>query len=161
MEDAGPAWMSLGTGSGQNRAVDAAKAALASPLLDVSVEGAKGVLFVVTGGTDLTLHEVNEAAGVIRGAVDVEANIIFGVVFNPRMKDEMKITLIATGFASKIGPGLKDEEVRRLLKSLKDEGDLDIPAFMRYSTTVGSKPMTVRPAPKVKKPGTPVTAKRL
>lgn len=161
MKDAGPAWMSIGTGSGQNRAVDAAKAALASPLLDVSVDGAKGVLFVVTGGPDLTLHEVNEAAEVIRGAVDAEANIIFGVVFNPRMKDEMKITLIATGFASKIGPGLKDEEVRRLLKSLKDEGDLDIPAFMRYSTTVRNRQTIVRPEPKVKKAGIRVTAKTL
>jgi len=79
MKDAGPAWMSIGTGTGKNRAVDAAREALASPLLDVSIDGSKGVLFNVIGGSSLTLFEVNEAADVIKQAVDPEANIIFGV----------------------------------------------------------------------------------
>ena len=133
MKDAGPAWMSLGAGSGQNRAVDAAKQALASPLLDVSVDGAKGVLFNVCGGSSLTLFEVNEAAEVISKAVDPEANIIFGVVFDPRLDNEVRLTLIATGFTSTTGKAIrKDEELRRLLDSAEnEETELDVPTFLR------------------------------
>ncbi len=133
MKDAGPAWMSMGVGSSKSRAADAANEALASPLLDVSVEGAKGVLFNVAGGTGLTLFEVNEAADVIKQAVDPEANIIFGVVQDPSMGDEVRITLIATGFASKLGlAGVsREDEFMQLLKGLKSEEELDTPAFLR------------------------------
>ena len=133
MKDAGPAWMSIGTGSGKNRAVDAAKEALASSLLDVSIDGSKGVLFNVVGGSSLTLFEVNEAAEVIKQAVDPEANIIFGVASDPSMDNELRITLIATGFASKTGlaeTGEEDEQAQ-LLKSLKSEEELDVPSFLR------------------------------
>jgi len=133
MKDAGPAWMSIGTGSGKDRAVNAAKEALASPLLDVSIEGSKGVLFNVVGGSSLTLFEVNEAAAVIKQAVDPDANIIFGVAHDPTMDNEIKITLIATGFTSKIGiPGAnQEEELTQLLESLKSEEELDVPSFLR------------------------------
>jgi len=133
MKDAGPAWMSMGRGSGQNRAVDAAKEALASPLLDVSIDGSKGVLFNVVGGSSLTLVEVNEAAEVIKQAVDSDANIIFGVAHDPGMDKEIKITLIATGFVSKIGmPEVtRDEELAQFLKGLKSEDELDVPSFLR------------------------------
>jgi len=134
MQDAGPAWMSIGRGSGQNRAVDAAKEALASPLLDVSAGGSKGVLFNVVGGSSLTLFEVNEAAEVIKEAVDPEANIIFGVAHDPSMDKELKITLIATGFVSKKGmAGIsRDEELTEFLSSLKkSEDELDVPSFLR------------------------------
>jgi cell division protein FtsZ len=133
MKDAGPAWMSIGIASGKNRAVEAAKEALSSPLLDVSVRGSRGVLFNVVGGTSLSLFEVNEAAGVIREAVDPEANIIFGVAHDVNMKDEVKITLIATGFVSKMGGAdlNKEDEVTELLKSLKSEEQLDVPSFLR------------------------------
>lgn len=134
MRDAGPAWMSIGRGSGQNRAIEAAKDALASPLLDVSAGGSKGVLFNIVGGTNLTLFEVNEAAGIIKQAVDSEANIIFGVAHDPTMDKEVRITLIATGFASKTGlAGVgKEEEITQLLTGLKKrEDELDIPSFMR------------------------------
>jgi len=134
MKDAGPAWMSVGRGSGQNRAIDSAKEALASPLLDVSVAGSKGVLFNVVGGSSLTLFEVNEAASVIRQAVDPEANIIFGVARDPSMDKEIKITLIATGFVAKegmVGMG-KDEELTQLLTGIrKSEDELDVPSFLR------------------------------
>ena len=133
MKDAGPAWMSIGTGSGKNRAVDAAKEALASSLLDVSIDGSKGVLFNVVGGSSLTLFEVNEAADVIKQAVDPEANIIFGVAHDPNMESDLRITLIATGFASKAGladTGEEDEQTQ-LLKSLKSEEELDVPSFLR------------------------------
>jgi cell division protein FtsZ len=132
MKDAGPAWMSIGIGTGPSRAVDAAKDALASPLLDVSIKGAKGVLFNITGSDNLTLHEVNQAAEVIRQSVDPGANIIFGVRRDETMDKNIKITLIATGFASTATIGnMEDEEVTKLLKSLKVEDELDIPSFMR------------------------------
>jgi len=134
MKEAGQAWMSIGHGSGQHRSVDAANDALASPLLDVSVEGAKGVLFNVTGGDTLTLFEVNEAAEVIRNAVDPEANIIFGVTFDSSMENEVKITLIATGFASTYkGKKIvgKDAELQRLMQGEDAESALDIPTFLR------------------------------
>jgi len=134
MKDAGPAWMSMGIGSSKNRAADAATEALASPLLDVSVEGAKGVLFNVAGGSGLTLFEVNEAADVIKQAVDPEANIIFGVVQDPSMGEEVRITLIATGFTSKLGlAGVsREDEFNELLRGLRGkEEELDTPAFLR------------------------------
>jgi len=132
MKDAGPAWMSIGMGTGNNRAVDAAKDALASPLLDVSIKGAKGVLFNITGSANLTLHEVNLAAEIIRQSVDPGANIIFGVRHDEKMDKDVKITLIATGFAqSGLVSQMDDEEVTKLLKSLKVEDELDVPSFMR------------------------------
>ena len=133
MKDAGPAWMSIGTGSGKNRAVDAAREALASSLLDVSIEGSRGVLFNVVGGSSLTLFEVNEAADVIKQAVDPEANIIFGVAYEPSMDNELRITLIATGFASTTGlaEASQEDDQTQLLKSLKSDEELDVPSFLR------------------------------
>ncbi len=133
MKDAGPAWMSVGRGSGQNRAIDAAKEALASPLLDVTIEGSKGVLFNVVGGSSLTLFEVNQAAEQIRQAVDTDANIIFGVAHDPNMDRDVRITLIATGFKSRTGlTGVgEEEELTQLLKGIKTEEELDVPSFLR------------------------------
>lgn len=130
MKDAGPAWMSVGKASGQNRAAQAAKAALASPLLDVSISGARGVLFNITGGTSLTLFECNEAAQVIGQAVDPNANIIFGVVYDTNMDSEIRITVIATGFTTQYGKGAPSaEELRRLLRG--GANTLDVPSFLR------------------------------
>ena len=133
MKDAGPAWMSMGVGSGKNRAADAAKDALDSPLLDVSMEGSEGVLFNIVGSNSLTLVEVNEAAEVIKQSVDPEANIIFGVAHDPEMDRDVRITLVATGFTSKIGlvGGNQEEELSQLLKELKSEEELDVPSFLR------------------------------
>ena len=98
MRDAGSSMMGIGIGTGENRAVEAARAAVMSPLLEVNIQGARGILFNVTGGSDLGLFEVNEAAEVIKEAADAEANIIFGTVIDDRMRDEVKVTVIATGF---------------------------------------------------------------
>jgi len=98
MRDAGSSMMGIGIATGENRAVDAARAAVMSPLLEVNIQGARGILFNVTGGSDLGLFEVNEAAEVIKEAADPEANIIFGTVIDDRMRDEVKVTVIATGF---------------------------------------------------------------
>jgi cell division protein FtsZ len=133
MKDAGPAWMSMGIGSGKNRAVDAAREALASPLLDVSIEGSRGVLFNIVGGSSLTLFEVNEAAEVVKEAVDPEANIIFGVAHDLNMDEEVRITLVATGFSSRTGldESGEEDELTQMLKSLKSEEEMDVPAFLR------------------------------
>ena len=100
MQMAGSALMAIGRGTGDNRCIDAARQAIESPLLEISIEGAKGVLFNVTGGQDLGMLEVHEAASVIQQAADPDANIIFGAVIDPEMGSDVKITLIATGFDS-------------------------------------------------------------
>ena len=98
MTSAGSALMGIGTGSGETRAAEAARQAIMSPLLEQSIDGARGVLFTITGGPDLTLFEVNEAAEIIHAAADPEANIIFGAVIDERMGADVKISVIATGF---------------------------------------------------------------
>ncbi|OGF26604.1 cell division protein FtsZ [Candidatus Falkowbacteria bacterium RIFOXYC2_FULL_47_12] len=100
MSNAGSALMGIGQASGENKAIEAAKMAINSPLLEMSIEGARGVLFTIVGGKDLAMHEVNEAAKVITSSTDDDARIIFGAVIDERMKDEIKITVIATGFDS-------------------------------------------------------------
>jgi len=104
MQNTGSALMGIGSASGDNRAVEAAKAAVESPLLDLSIEGARGILFIVTGGPNLSLHEVNEAAKVITGSADEGAKIIFGAVIDESLKDELKLTVIATGFTQDTFP---------------------------------------------------------
>jgi len=98
MKDAGSALMGIGRATGENRAVEAAREAIASPLLEVDIAGAQGILFNITGSSNLSLYEVTEAAEEIRAAADPEANIIFGTSFNERLGDEVMITVIATGF---------------------------------------------------------------
>ncbi len=100
MSDAGSALMAIGRGSGDNRCIDAARMAIESPLLEISIDGAKGVLFNITGGEDLGILELYEAAEIIQQAADPEANIIFGAVIDPQMGKDVKLTLIATGFDS-------------------------------------------------------------
>ncbi len=120
LKDAGLAWISVGRGSGPERAVDAAKKALTSPLMDISFEGAEKVLFNIVGGSNLTLFEVKNASGLIHQAVDPEANIIFGIVLDLNMGNDMRLTLIATGFPSKgtLRDNTYGEEITRLLKDL-------------------------------------------
>ncbi len=98
MTDQGEALMGIGSGSGENRAADAAKAAISSPLLERTIDGAKGIIISVTGGDDLGLLEINEAAQIISDAADPDANIIWGTSINPELGDEVRITVIATGF---------------------------------------------------------------
>ncbi len=101
MSNAGSALMGIGQASGENKSIEAAKAAISSPLLEMSVEGARGVLFSIIGGKNLSMHEVNEAAKVITSSTDEDARIIFGAVIDEKLKDEIKITVIATGFDTK------------------------------------------------------------
>lgn len=136
MKSAGPAWMSIGMGSGPNRAIDAARTALASPLLDVEITGARGVLFNVVGDDTLTLYEVNQAAQIIKESVDPEANIIFGVGHDQKLQGEVKITMVATGFIhdamNSMLPTKKKDEVTEMLKNMnRNEDELDVPSFLR------------------------------
>ncbi len=103
MSNAGSALMGIGQGSGENKAIEAAKMAINSPLLEMNIEGARGILFTITGGVNLSMTDVNEAAKIITASADEDAKIIFGAVIDPKLKDEIKITVVATGFDGKIG----------------------------------------------------------
>ena len=128
MENTGTALMGIGTGGGDNRAVEAAKAAIASPLLEVSIDGARGVLFTVTGGSDLSMHEVNEAAKIITSSADPDAKVIFGAVIDENLQDEVRITVIATGFS--------EEDRRRIEESSSEEEEEDFrPSLFKARTT--------------------------
>ena len=145
MLNQGMAHMGVGRASGENRAEDAAKEAIQSPLLETSIEGAKGVIINITGGEDLGLHEVNTAAELVQRSVDPEANIIFGTVTDPSMQDEIQITVIATGFEknendiSSIGvDNIVSKTWEKKINSIpsssdvsSSQNDLDIPSFLR------------------------------
>lgn len=156
MANAGTALMGIGTGTGEKRALAAIKEAISSPLLDISIEGAKGVLFNIIGGPDLTMYEVNEAASVIGKTVDPDAEIIFGAVIDDKMMDQVKLTLIATRFdegrlrlmkfKSKnqiLTPKIEDQkkEVKNKIEKpdlddleedlVEEESEFDIPTFLR------------------------------
>ncbi len=139
MRDAGSALMGIGVASGENRAAEAARTAVSSPLLEQSVDGATGILLNVTGGTELGLFEVNEAAEVVTGAADQNANVIFGAVIDDSLGDEVRVTVIATGFgaqrrrrrieaaqpAAAMAGGDDERPVER------SDVDLEIPSFLR------------------------------
>ena len=144
MLNQGMAHMGVGRASGENRAEDAAKEAIQSPLLETSIEGAKGVIINITGGDNLGLHEVNTAAELVQRSVDPEANIIFGTVTDESMGDEIQITVIATGFEDKdspmqgIGEALGAKKWEQKINSIpassessSSQNDLDIPSFLR------------------------------
>jgi cell division protein FtsZ len=140
MRDAGSALMGIGVASGENRAAEAARTAVSSPLLEQSVDGATGILLNVTGGAELGLFEVNEAAEVVTGAADQNANVIFGAVIDDSLGDEVRVTVIATGFGA--------QRRRRRIEATQPAGamsggdeqpaersdvDLEIPSFLRDS----------------------------
>ena len=156
MQNAGTALMGMGIGSGDKRAMVAIKQAISSPLLDVNIEGAKGVLFNIMGGPDLTMTEIDEAASIIAKSVDSDADIIFGAVIDEKMMDQIKITIIATKFDDNklhLFRFKKEPEVERIERSeeknviasseedknkilddeelLDDSSEFDIPAFLR------------------------------
>lgn len=147
MADAGSALMGIGIGSGKSRAREAAIAAISSPLLESSIDGASGAVFNITGGSDLTLHEVNAAAEIIYEAVDPNANIIFGAVIDDRLQGEVRITVIATGFnietqqirqdaAARITPLQRTNTFTKPAASggsapTGNGGSLDIPEFLQ------------------------------
>jgi len=144
MQDAGSALMGIGSAEGENRAAEAARAAISSPLLEEPVDGATGILLNITGGPDLGLFEVNEAAEIIQGAADANSNIIFGAVIDEAQGESVRVTVIATGF-DHTGRGLRGRERER--PRPRDRGphiddrqrtsleisddDIDVPPFLR------------------------------
>jgi len=145
VKDAGSALLGIGLGGGENRSQVAAEMAIHSPLLETSIEGARGILLNITGGTDLTLYEVNEAAGAIAAAADDDANIIFGAVVDERLEGKITVTVVATGFA-------EDQPAKPAARPARDEGlpttldstpfdrppsfepaDFDIPSFVKQT----------------------------
>ena len=146
MKDAGSALMGIGTASGESRAVEAARAAISSPLLEASVEGARGILLNITGGPDLGLFEINEAAEIIASAADQDCNIIFGAVIDPSFGDQIRVTVVATGFDRPAGaeaPARSETAERGPVSKAPffpadtrpsftvDDDVLDIPSFLR------------------------------
>ena len=140
MSDAGSALMGIGYGSGDGRAVAAARAAISSPLLEASIEGARGILLTIAGGNDLGLQELTEAAEVIHGVAHADANIIFGTVIDDAMGDEVRVTVIAAGFDRFDGDGRSrrgdDRPIIRDVFSTDDDDDLgddgfDVPSFLK------------------------------
>lgn len=117
MSNRGSALMGIGRGSGENRAAEAAKAAIASPLLEVSIDGAKGILFTITGGSNLGMYEVSEAAKVITHSTDPHAKVIFGAIIDESLKDEIKVTVVATGFEPARSGGAPTARPRAVLAS--------------------------------------------
>ncbi len=139
MQDAGSALMGIGVAAGDNRAHDAAKAAISSPLLESSIEGAQGVLLSISGGSDLGLFEVNEAAEVVAAAGHRDANIIFGAVIDDSMMDQIRVTVIATGFEGRrkqesMEFGADEENSSLPTFEPIGEDELDIPAFLKKRT---------------------------
>ena len=142
MKNAGPAWMAIGTGKGEDKAIDAAEMAISSPLLEQTIDGAKGVLFNITGGSDLSINEIEQASQTISSVVDPDANIIFGTVTDERLNNEMRITLIGTGFPTLNGsyksektesnrPSINRSNTSQESSNSNNQNDLDIPPFLR------------------------------
>ncbi len=151
MTERGSALMGIGMASGENRAAEAAKKAIMSPLLETSIEGARGVIMNITGGANLSLYEVNEAAEIVISASDPEVNMIFGAIIDEELKEEIKVTVIATGFENRASAQFPAGQNRRIdpppaahpnpkdpgLNSIKPFGSqptndqLDIPTFLR------------------------------
>lgn len=133
MQKSGNALIGIGLGSGENRAIEAARQAVASPLLEASIMGATNAIINVTGGTSLTLFEVEDAAEVIRSAANMDINIIFGAVINESLNDEVVVTVIATGFEEPSTPEVMTKvthsEPDKIIEDLQSE--LDIPPFLR------------------------------
>jgi cell division protein FtsZ len=134
MREAGSALMGIGTASGDNRAAEAARAAVSSPLLESSIEGATGILLNITGGPDVGLFEVNEAAEVVTSAADVNANVIFGAVIDDAMGDDIRVTVIATGFGAgrrRRRTSTESQVPVPAERSEQAESGLDVPSFLR------------------------------
>jgi cell division protein FtsZ len=130
--------MGIGTASGENRATEAAKRAISSPLLETSIDGARGVLMHIAGGMNLSLWEVNEAADIVSSAADVEVNMIFGAHINPDLGDDIVVTVIATGFEYQSQPSVPPRRERTLPIDevpVMSGNSWDIPAFMRRRDT--------------------------
>ena len=161
MESSGSALMGIGRATGENRAVEAAKQAIASPLLELSIDGARGILFTISGGSDLGMHEVAEAAKIITSSADEDAKVIFGATIDESLGDEIRITVVATGFDSRerrtTSPGAVEVQAQgtwapnTFLRVREDDNAMRAPVAPRPKVnfqTPFQAPMAPRPEPK-------------
>ena len=146
MQSAGTALMGIGRASGENRAIEAATQAISSPLLEVSIDGARGILFNVIGGTDISMHEINSVAETITAAADEEANIIFGATINPDLEGELIVTVVATGFDDAYY-ARRDQTTARLLKRVSGSGAPLTPAVPVDDATMADIDMDLKNRP--------------
>lgn len=150
MNNAGSALMGIGEATGENRAVSAAKKAISSPLLDISIDGARGVMFILTGGPNLTMNEVNEVGTIIAESVDANAKIIFGTVIDENMKDKVRVTVVATGFDDNrpaVMRSMSLEEPKYSMNRLFSKKNLDdkIEEAKKATESVKEEPMKMAP----------------
>jgi cell division protein FtsZ len=157
MSEGGAALMAIGTASGENRAVDAAQQAISSKLLDVTIDGARGILFNVTGGPSMTLFEVNQAAEIIKATAHPDVNLIFGAVIDENMKDELRITVIATGFNQSAPVVVKPVAQAQTVPAPRAERRARVLETVGASmASAASAPATPQPAPARVEPRAPV-----
>ncbi|MBI5794570.1 cell division protein FtsZ [Candidatus Uhrbacteria bacterium] len=162
MENSGSALMGIGRASGENRAVEAAKQAIASPLLELSIDGAKGILFTISGGSDLGMHEVAEAAKVITSSADEDAKVIFGANIDQNLTEEVRITVVATGFDSRErrtkAPGTVEVQAQGtwapspMLRVREEEAPRQRPKTLYQTPAVPERPAMPRPEPRREQP---------
>ena len=145
MRNAGPAWMSIGYGAGEDRAIEAVRQALSNPLLDINIDGATGVLFNIVGGSDLKLSELEIAAKEINQLADPEVNMIFGMGTDEKMNSEIRVTIIATGFDTPESLNVIEEDYEEYIQGIDEQevegvfSPLDLPPFLRkYTRTKAS-----------------------
>jgi cell division protein FtsZ len=152
MTERGSALMGIGVATGENRAAEAAKAAIMSPLLETSIDGARGVLLNITGGTNLSLYEVNEAADIVASASDQEVNMIFGAVINENLKDEIIVTVIATGFEESAQKSVLEKRpqnnivnnARTQVAAAKEEERIEVRPFQNFNSNSLDVPTFLR-----------------
>ena len=147
MSEGGAALMAVGNGTGDNRAVDAAQQAISSTLLDVTIDGARGILFNVTGGPSLTLYEVNEAAEIIKTTAHPDVNLIFGAVIDENMKDDVRITVIATGFDQPTPVIIKPAAQTQAAPRVERRAQVLETVGARVTAAASAPVQPVRPAP--------------
>lgn len=143
MSEGGAALMAIGHGNGEDRARMAAEQAISSELLDITIDGARGILFNVTGGSDLTLFEVNQAAAIIKETAHPDVNLIFGAVVDPSMKDEIRVTVIATGFER---TGMPRAMYEKPFKAISQNKDIDVPSAAQQAQQQAPERITRPPA---------------
>ncbi len=184
MRDTGSALMGIGTGTGENKAIDAAKAAVASPLLELSIDGAHGILFTIAGGPDLTMDEVNEAAKLITSSAADDAKVIFGAIIDESLQGSVRITAIATGFDDRRPSAMRDEDDASAQSAVAGANKYAVPSsFMRrrereekdeekkfkqftqrdvpVSPSTSSTPSSFSPMPEQQKAAPPITDEEL
>ncbi len=146
MAESGAALMAVGSASGEDRARLAAEQAISSQMLDISIDGARGIIFNVTGGSDLSLYEVNEAAAIVKETAHPDVNLIFGAVIDPNLEDEIRMTVIATGFERHTGMRRRAFDYHQKKSAQAEQKDDDEAALGSVTAEMAEKPVSMEAA---------------